>query len=193
MSSEAFTLCICETNSTWIDCTGSIHITTVRGSIFNVSVVALSQGDAITAPVILTKVQKTARLKLNQNSKQIEPNCSTLSHNMYSTEDTEQLVLYPDKTCRDTGFAVVTVNVTFEDCPVGFMLSGDQCSCDNRLQKFTNQCIVGDHNHYITREFDSRFWIGYSTRSTLGIGLILYRSCPQITAKPMTSMYLSQI
>ena len=51
---------------------------------FNVSVVALSQGDAITAPVILAKVQKTARLKLNQNSQQIKPNCSTLSYNMYS-------------------------------------------------------------------------------------------------------------
>ena len=178
ISSEAFTLCICETSSTGFDCTGSIHITTLRGSMFNVSVVALSQGDAITAPVILAEVQKTARLKLNQNSRQIEPNCSTLSYNMYSTEDTEQLVLFPDKTCRNTGLSVVIVNVTFDDCPVGFMLSGDQCSCDKRLQKFTNQCIVGDHNHYITREFDSRFWVGYSNSSTLGIGLILYRSCP---------------
>ena len=132
----------------------------------------------VCAITTLAEVHKTARLKLNQNSQQIEPNYSTLSYNMYPTKDTEQLVLFPDKTCRDTGFAVVKVNVTFDDCPVGFMLSGDQCSCDNRLQKFTNQCIVGDHNHYITREFDSRFWIGYLTRSTLGIGLILYRSCP---------------
>ena len=162
LSSEAFALCICETNSTGFDCTESIHITTLRGSMFNVC--------AITA---LAEVHKTARLKLDQNSQQIEPNCSTLSYNMYPTKDTEQLVLFPDKTCRDTGFAVVTVNVTFDDCPVGFMLSGDQCSCDKRLQKFTHQCIVGNHNHYITRKFDSRFWIGYSTSSTLGIGLTI--------------------
>ena len=81
---------------------------------FNVSVVALSQGDAITAPVVLAKVKKTARLKHNQNSQQIEPNCSTLSYNMYSTEDTEQFDLYPNKTCSDSGFAVVTANVTFD-------------------------------------------------------------------------------
>ena len=178
LSSEAFTLCICETNSSWIDCTGSLQISTVRGSMFNVSVVALSQGEAITAPVILAKIKKTARLELNQNSQQIEPNCSILSYNMYSTEITDQLVIFPDQTCRDTGLAVVTVNVTFEDCPVGFVFSGDQCTCEERLQKYTDQCIIGDDKNYISKKFNDRFWVGFSSNQKLGIGLILCNSCP---------------
>ena len=178
LSSEAFTLYICETNSSWIDCTGSVRISTLRGSMFNVSVVALSQGEAITAPVILAEVKTTARLKLNQNSQSIEPKCSTLSYNMYSTEITAHLVIYPDKTCRDTGLAVVTVDVTFEDCPIGFVFSGDQCICEERLWKYTDQCIIGDDKNYISRKSNDRFWVGFSSNQKLGIGLILCKSCP---------------
>ena len=177
ISSEAFTLCFCK-NDREINCTAIEQISTLRGSRFEVSVVALSQGKSITSPTIIAKLSKTARLKLDQTSKQINPNCSTLSYNMYSTEQVEQLVLYPDEACRDTGLAQAIVNVTFLPCPYGFVQSGDQCVCEKRLQTYTDQCIVGDEKDYITKKPDSRFWIGYSNNSGLKAGLILCHSCP---------------
>ena len=139
---------------------------------------ALSQGNSITSSTNIAKLSKTSRLKLDQTSKQINPNCSTLSYNMYSTEQVEQLVLYPDEACRDTGLAQAIVNVTFLPCPDGSVQSGDQCVCEKRLQTYTDQCIVGDEKNYITKKPDSRFWIGYSNDSKLKAGLILCHSCP---------------
>ena len=178
ISSEAFTLCFCETNHVF-NCTGSFNISTYRGSRFNVSVLALSQGNATTAPVILAKVNNTARLKLNQYSKQITANCSTLSYNMYSTQENERLTIYPDKSCRDTGLAAAVINVTFLPCPTGTVQSGDECVCEPRLQKYTNRCIFGDEENYqITRKSSDRFWVGVSNNRKYGKGLTLCQSCP---------------
>ena len=78
---------------------------------------------------------------------------------MYSTEQVEQLVLYPDEACRDTGLAQAIVNVTFLPCPDGFVQSGDQCVCEKRLQTYTDQCIVGDEKttsqKSLTQDFGS--------------------------------------
>ena len=177
ISSQAFTLCFCKNNQEF-NCTAVKQISTIRGGRFNVSVVALSQGNAITAPVILAEVSETARLKLDQTSRWITPTCSTISYNMYSTEEQELLVIYPDETCRDTGLAKAVINVTFLPCPAGFSQSDDECICDERLQKYTDQCIIGDERNYIFRTSSSRFWVGYSNETTFGVGLILYRSCP---------------
>ena len=174
ISSEAYILCFCESDENY-DCIGMKQISTLRGRRFSVSVLAFSQGNTTTAATILAKVSETARLRINQNSQQIRTNCSTLSYNMYSNGNTEQLVLYPDAQCRDTGLARAVVNVTFETCPHGFVVSDGECVCERRLLKYTNQCVIGDYNNYI---IGSRVWIGYSNDITLGVGLILCSSCP---------------
>ena len=177
ISSETFMLCFCE--STKIECYGSVQISTYRGSRFNVSVLALSQGNVTTAPVILAKVSKTARLKLNQYSRQITAKCSTLFYSMYSTQENERLTIYPDKSCRDTGLAAAVINVTFLLCPTGLVQSGDGCVCEPRLQKYTNQCIFGEEENYqIKRKSSNRFWVGVSNNIKYGEGLILCQSCP---------------
>ena len=175
ISSEAFTLCFCK-NDREFNCTAIEQISTLRGSRFEVSVVALSQGNSITSPTIIAKLSKTSRLKLDQTSKQINPNCSTLSYNMYSTEQVEQLVLYPDEDCRDTGLAQAIVNVTFLPCPDGFVQSGDQCVCENRHTPINVLGVM--KKNYVIKRPNSRFWIGYSNDSTLKAGLILCHSCP---------------
>ena len=180
VSSDPFTLCFCNSNNDF-DCAGIKKISTLRGGRFKVSVLAFSQGSTTVAAVILAKVSETARLTLNQNSQKVEANCSLLSYNMYSTKQTEELVLYPDGPCRDTGLAQVVVNITFKDCPVGFTLSDDHCVCEERLKHYLykDQCIVDSDGYYISKRSTSKFWIGYSNDSELGIGLILYNSCPE--------------
>ena len=109
ISSEAFTLCFCEDDQNY-DCFGNRSVSVLRGEKFNVSVLALSQGHTITAPVLLAKVSETARLELKQNSVNLAVKCNTVSYNMYSITNYEVLTLYPDKTCRDTGKAVASIH-----------------------------------------------------------------------------------
>ena len=60
--SEAFTLCFCEDDDNY-DCFGNRSVSVLRGEKFNVSILTLSQGRTITAPVLLAKLSETARLE----------------------------------------------------------------------------------------------------------------------------------
>ena len=177
ISSEAYTLCFCDSDKDY-DCTGIKQISMFRGGGFSVSVLAFSQGNTTTATVVLARVSKTARIALGQSSRDIKATCSTLSYNMYSTEEREQLVLYPDGPCKDLGLARAEINITFLDCPTGFERSIDRCICEKRLQKYTDHCTVENDKSYISKKSDSGFWIGYSETIALGVGLILCTSCP---------------
>ena len=178
LSADAYTLCFCDSRADY-NCNTAKQITIIRCGKFSVSVLVFSQGNTTIPAVVLAKVSETARLRLNQNSQKIGADCSTLSYNMYSTEQSEELVLYPDGPCRHTGLAQAVVNITFSDCPVGFMKSDDECVCEERLLKYTDLCIVKDNVSYITKKAHSKFWIGYSNDSDEGEGLILYKACPE--------------
>ncbi len=177
ISSEAYTLCLCVDSQNY-NCTADRTLSTHRGQKFSVSVLALSQGDAITAPLLLATVSKTARLELNQDSQSLSANCTTVSYNMYSTEEEEVLMLYPDASCRDTGLARVFINVMFKPCPPAFNLSGDHCVCEERLQKYNVECKVGDEENYITKKAGSNFWVSTYSPNQSYEGLILCQSCP---------------
>ena len=71
------------------------------------------------------------------------------------------------------------------------MVSKGQCICKKRLQKYTDKCTVEDDKNYITKESGSKFWIGYSTNSENGVGLILYKSCPADNCNTNTINILS--
>ena len=177
ISSEAYTLCFC-VNDQKYDCMKSRSISTYRGRRFSESVLALSQGNTITAPTVLAQFSKTARLQLNQIAQNIKANCTTLSYNMYSTEEQEQLILYPNFTCRDTGLATVVIDVTFLPCPDAFNPSGDDCVCEDRLQMYNVECKIYDEENYITRKADSKVWVSALYSNESYAGLILYQSCP---------------
>ena len=178
ISSDAYTLCFCDDDLEY-DCLRSRSVSTIRGSRFNVSVLALSQGNTITAPVLMAEVGKTARLGLNQNTRNLTANCTTLFYNMYSTEENEMVQLYPNKSCRDTGLAVALLKVIFLHCPEGFNKSLDQCVCEERLQKYDAECTVYDEENYIIRRRNGpKFWVGAHFSNGSYQGLILYRSCP---------------
>ena len=177
ISSEAYALCLCVNDKVYY-CGQNVQSKPYRGSQFNVSVLALSQGNTITAPVLLAKISKTARLELNQDSQNLTSNCTTISYNIYSTEDQENLTLYLDKSCRDTGLAEMVVTVEFERCPPAFEISGDQCVCEERLQKYNAKCVIYNNDNNITRRAGSRFWMGAQFLEETYEGLILYPSCP---------------
>ena len=103
--------------------------------------------------------------------------CSQISYNLYSTEDFEELVLYPDGPCRDTGVATAIINVTLLPCPAGFQKSEEKCVCEERLQAYNVSCTI-DRDISIMRRAGSRVWIDALYDNETYQGLILSKTCP---------------
>lgn len=81
------------------------------GQKFNFSLIAVDQTRTFVSTEITTKTSSTARLNLDQSTQMLPGACSNLSYNLYSTKTFEQLILYPDGPCRDTGLARAIINV----------------------------------------------------------------------------------
>ena len=178
ISSEAFTLCFCESDQEY-DCTGIRSISVLKGGTFNVSVLALSQGNTITAPVILAKISKTARLGLNQSSRHLTSSCTYVSYNIYSTQTIEVLQLYPNATCRDQGLAVAVIEIYFKPCPYGFIDRSDNCDCEERLLHYNAECYMSFKGYYIkVHQFWVKAYFSNESDNSSYRGLILYKSCP---------------
>ena len=178
ISSEPYQLCFCE-KARHINCTELKSIEIYPGQKFYVSLVALDQ--TITSVTTkITAVSTTSRLNSDQSSQTLEPECSKLSYNLYSTQDTDQLVLYPDGPCRDTGLARAVVNVTFKPCPAGLTKSGENCDCEERLKNYGANCTVDDNCTILK---STEFWVQGLYENGTYQGLIHYKTCPRYYCK----------
>ncbi len=70
-----------------------------------------------------------------QKRQTLSNECTTLKYNIYSSSDTEQVILYPEGPCHDKGLARVVIDVTLEPCPTAFVLSNEECICEERLRE----------------------------------------------------------
>ena len=176
ITSEPYKLCFC-TNVRQFHCTEPKSIEIYPGQKFHVSLIALDQTDT-SATTEVTAISATSRLNSDQSSQTLEPECSKLWYNLYSTQDTDQLILYPDGPCRDTGVARAVVNVMFRPCPDGFMKSGDSCVCEEILNEYNASCSIND-NATISRKAGSEFWVQGWFKNETYQGLIHYKTCPR--------------
>ncbi len=182
ISSEPFTLCFCE-NDQMYDCIGEKNISILRGAEFQVSVLALSQGFTMTAPLLLAKISRSARLGLDQDFKNISIGCTSVTYNLYSTQDHETMVLYPEQSCRDEGLARAKVHASFQPCPHGSILFRDKCNCEKRLLQYDDAvtCTVVNNGDFIIAKKNTKFWVQTffnESNNNEYEGLILYNSCP---------------
>ncbi len=109
------------------------------------SIIALAQGGIRVATEVTAILNSTARLKLGQNRQTLPNECTTLTYNIYSRSDTEQVILYPEGPCHANGLARVVIDVNLEPCPTAFVLSNKdlECICEERLLEYGVNCI--DH------------------------------------------------
>ena len=176
VASKPYQLCLC--TETFDKCIYTREISIYRGENFTLNIRAIGQNNSIVPTIVTAITSPNARLRDNQQSKQNLPrNCSNLTYSIYSKENQTDLILYPDGPCGNTGTARMTINVILLPCPDAFTQEGEQCVCEERLQAYNANCIIGE-KMIITREGSSNFWM-----STLYInhsyeGLILYHSCP---------------
>ena len=176
ISSEPYQLCFC-VKERWSNCTDPKSIEIYPGQKFHLSLIALDQTKtSVTTKV--TAVSATSRLNSYQSLQKLKPGCSKLSYNLYSSNDTDQLILYPDGPCRDTGLARAVVNVMFKQCPDGFMKSGENCDCEEILNEYNASCTIND-NVTISRKTGSEFWVQSLYKNGIYQGLIHYKTCPR--------------
>ncbi len=177
ISSRAYQMCFCETNEIY-DCSASVlKLEVHRGQTFRVPLLALNQIRVVTSTTVTAKVSASSSVRYYQNSQALPNICSNLTYNVYSRKSIEELVLYPDGPCRDTGIVRGIVQVKLLPCPDGFSLMDDRCICEERLQIFNAVCVI-DEDWYITRSADSTFWMSALYENGTYQGLILYKTCP---------------
>ena len=174
ITSEPYQLCFC-VNASLFNCTALKSIEIYPGQKFHVSLLAFDQ-IATSVTTEITAISATSRLNSYQSSQTLEPECSKLWYNLYSTQDTDQLILYPDGPCRDTGLARVVVNVIFKPCPDGFMKSGENCVCEEGLKDYGANCTVDDKS---TISKSTEFWVQGLYKNGTFQGLIHYKTCPR--------------
>ena len=176
ITSEPYQLCFC-TKVRQFHCNEIKSIEIYPGQKFHVSLIALDQTDTSVTTQI-TAISATSRLNSDQSLQTLEPECSKLWYNLYSTQETDKLILYPDGPCRDTGVARAVVNVMFKPCPDGFMKSGENCVCEEILNEYNANCTIND-NATILKKAGSEFWVqGWYMNGTYQ-GLIHYKTCPR--------------
>ena len=175
VTSKPYQLCFCEYTN--YNCSQVKRFSVYRGQIFTLSLVALDQLRTAISTKVTAQTHDTARLRLGQGIQTLPANCSSLSYATYSTQTTEELTLYADGPCHDTGRAKVVVNVTLLPCPNGFVLSGAQCVCVEKLREYGATCMI-DTDIHIIKEANSRFWVSDLYTNGSYLGMIHHNACP---------------
>jgi predicted outer membrane repeat protein len=176
ISSSPYKLCFCEGIDRY-NCSSTEKLVVCRGQTFILHLLAMSVHDTPTETFVSAGVKKSARLDLNQSSQFLHSKCSPLTFSLYSAQYYEELLLFPEGPCRDTGLAKAVVHVSLRPCPDGFMQSGEQCICEERLQAYDAQCTI-DSNIYVTRGNGPEFWVSTLYSNLTYQGLILHKNCP---------------
>ena len=175
ITSKPYELCFCnETNLT--ECKKTISIEVHRGQKFTLPLLANTQ-TGTTSTQITAITSSKAKLEINQTSQYLPDQCNILPYTLYSTESLEEVLLYPDGPCRDSGVASVIINATILSCPDGFTQKDEVCICDNRLHNYSIICTIGKIPH-LTKAADTKLWVGALYENATYEGLILGSPCP---------------
>ena len=178
ISSDSLHICTCRDSLT--NCTGSYHPEPVYpGGTLEVPVMALGQRNGTTTAVIQVTDATNIRLSSLEYSQKIDNSCNSLKYTIHShaVGSTQEMTLYAQGPCSPSQTNTLTVTVNIQNCPPGFQLSKNEpiCICAERLQQFTNTCLVD--NTTVLREHNAEFWVGYDS-SNESRGLILQPNCP---------------
>ena len=180
IASEPFRVCHCTENRP--QCGNfiiPIFERVLPGQTLTISVVTVGQRNGSAPSVIQGYLSDMTGQVLLANSEVYQHSnrgCSNLSYTMFSSKvKAFLLILSVINPCSlITAPVHIAYDVTFLPCPTGFTLSNDTggCTCEERLQKYTNECDINDKT--IFRPRFGKFWVGYSSTS----GLILSPHCP---------------
>ena len=162
-------------------CDGSNKTITVhKGESFQVSVVALDQ--------LRNAVNATIRSALLENDilgkgQQLQPahgECTTMTFNITSPNDSANLTLYADQgPCKDRGNSRLTLTVNFKrcSCPIGYQRSKDTNTCECNLAPALEPYVRAVEPPFLERLTDC--WINYMyIKNESQLKYITHPQCP---------------
>ena len=176
ISSDPTQLCFC--NKSELNCnevTQSKYI--YPGQQVLVSVVAIDQSGSAIPTLIHTNIRLGQSLTVSETiSYETEGNCTSRNYSITPKNFYNQLELHP--TNRSGSTIHLTVNITFEKCPIGFERSNfsGECICDHRIWQYTNSCDID--KQAILRNASRTFWLSVSYNNGTPEGFIHHRYCP---------------
>ena len=179
ISSDPLHICSCRDNLT--DCTGSYDAGPVYpGGTLEVPVIALGQRSGATAAIIRLVHTPDSISHINlEDSQNIINSCNILKYTIRSRalHTIQKMTLYAEGPCLPTPTNTLTVTVDIQHCPHGFQLAMNEptCICTERLQQFTNSCLV--ESTTVLRKQNDEFWVGYDYHN-VSRGLITHPHCP---------------
>lgn len=100
-------------------------------------------------------------------------NCTDLKFTVLSPYENEQLMLYAEGPCKDSGISKRSVKVKFRPCPIGFALTSSKvrCDCDPAIKLYITNCSISTSTLFRRGEF----WIQNIAN---GSGYLVYPHCP---------------
>ena len=178
ISSDPTQLCFCCRNGQ--NCTDTIQSKSIYpGQNIEVSVIAVDQSDL----AIPTLVHVNVRSGKDHNQTEIityktERSCTSKNYSAPPTNIFNQLELYPNN--RSGSTVQLIVNITFENCPIGFEQSNFsfECICDHRLWQFTNTCDIDTQSILRPGGAIRSFWLGVALNNGTPEGFIHQSYCP---------------
>ena len=179
ISSIPLHICTCSDGQT--NCSGSYHPEPVYpGGTLEIMIMALGQRKGTTPAVLhVTDTSNNVSISNLEGTRNIDNSCNTLKYNIQSRAvgTTQEMTLYALGPCSPTQSNTLTVTMNIQNCPPGFQLSMNEpiCICTERLQHFTNTCLVDSTT--VLRDHNAEFWVGYD-RSNESRGWILHPHCP---------------
>ena len=178
ISSEPLHICTCQHNLT--DCTGSYDAGPVYpGGTVQVPVIAHGQRNGTTAAIV--QLIPTPNNISHGNLEDSHNYCSSLKYTIFSRAvgTIQEVTLYAKGPCSPTPNNTLTVALIIQHCPHGFQLAVKEptCICAERLQQFTNTCLVDSST--VLRQQNAEFWVGYGNDDdNESRGLIIHPHCP---------------
>ena len=173
-------LCFCtEGGPHKLECDKEKTMNAFPGQKVNVSVIAVDQTDTPIQTAIHTNLisdEKHNSKVCEAFSQEREGLCTNRSYTITSPSTTSKLLLYPTAV---SGSSTPTVlNITFQNCPIGFEKSNstNKCICDHRLQIFNITCNIDSQT--LLRTGEMSFWVNASYDDGSFKGYITHPQCP---------------
>ena len=192
-------VCFC-THDSQLNCSYEPPIIHVKkGESFNTSLVAVDQVNHTfkNVEIYSSLIHTESNLGEGQTTQATRNACTNLTFNVYSTHDSEELILYPEGPCRSASRSQSRLHIVFQPCtcPIGFQPTKYDnndciCVCDSRLSPYFSDT---DNNCNIQTKSLARhgnFWIGFINDTTEGknsSGFLIYPYCPLDYCLPPTS------
>ena len=192
---------VCRCHNRSADCTVSHPIVMVeRGETFSVTVVAVDQVNRIIDASVFIKARESDtsnyiyRLGIEQRVQKVHNGCNDLTLNVFSPNDSIELILYATGPCQDIGISKYILPIRFKKCtcPIGFqpLTTRDDCSCDCDQQIKALVKICNQSSESLLQQGD--FWLNSITDVDL-IHYLIYPHCPFDYCVPsIHSTYVNQ-